>query len=117
VNRLDKAIEDFEDETLDLDLAERISNLRDALTWAAFDRLKTIQKFGLKSAESEELEFKQIECMKQYKIIDQLHRSQLQQNKALGKAQNDGMDSKDMLRKIKDMKSSMGEIVVSVPKD
>ena len=110
MNRLDRAIADFEDETLDITMGERISNLRSALTWAAFERLKRIHKLGKKSAESEDLDFKQIECQKQFKLIDQMYQSQIRQNKLTGKAQDDGMD-KDWLKKIKEQKGSMGDIV------
>ena len=110
MDRLDRAIRDFEDESLDLTMGERISILRSALQWAAFERLKRIQKLGKKAPESEELDFKQIECQKQYKIIDQMYMSQLRQNKLSGKAFEDGL-GKDFLRKIKEEKGSMGEIV------
>lgn len=114
MDRLDKAIRDFEDEELDLTMGERISNLRSALTWAAFDRLKKINKSGTKSAESEELEFKQIECLKQFKLIDQMYTSQLRHNKLSGKALDDGM-GKDFLKHLKEMKSSIGDIVAKIP--
>lgn len=109
MNRLDRAIEDFEDETLDLSLGERISNLRSALTWAAFERIKRIHKLGKKSEESEDLDFKQTECQKQFKIIDQMYNSQLRQNKMLGKAQDEGMD-KEWLKKVKES-TTLGSIV------
>lgn len=110
MNRLDRAIADFEDETLDLTMGERIFNLRDALTWAAFERLKRIHKLGTKAKESEELDFKQIECQKQFKLIDQLYTSQIRHNKLLGKAQEEGMD-KDFLKRLKESHSSLGSIV------
>lgn len=114
MDRLDRAIRDFEDETLDLTMGERISNLRSALTWAAFERLKRIQKLGKKAPESEELDFKQIECQKQFKLIDQMYTSQLRHNKLLGKALDDGM-GKDFLKQLKGMKSSIGEIIAKIP--
>ena len=110
MDRLDRAIRDFEDETLDIEMGERISNLRSALTWAAFERLKRIHKYGLKSPESAELDFKQTECQKQFKLIDQMYMSQLRHNKMTGKAMNDGMD-KEWLKKIKESDSSLGSIV------
>ena len=110
MDRLDRAIRDFEDETLDIEMGERISNLRSALTWAAFERLKRIHKYGLKSPESAELDFKQTECQKQFKLIDQMYMSQLRHNKMTGKAMNDGMDS-DWLKKIKEQKGAIGDIV------
>lgn len=47
-DRIDKAIEDFEDETSDLTMGERISNVRSALIWEALNRFKAIQKLGKK---------------------------------------------------------------------
>lgn len=110
MNRLDRAIKDFEDETLDLTMGERISNLRTALTWAAYERIKRIHKVGIKSKQGADLDFKQVETQKQFKLIEQMYYSQLRQNKLLGKAQDEGMD-KDWLKKIKELKGSMGEIV------
>ncbi len=109
MNRLDKAIRDFEDETLDLSLGDRISLLRDALQWAAYDRLKMIHEYGSKSPEAAEMEFKQVECLKQFNIIDKMYRAQLQQNKMLGKAQEEGMD-KEWLKYVKNS-NSLGSIV------
>lgn len=109
MNRLDRAIADFEDETLDLDLGERISNLRSALTWAAFERIKRIHKLGKKSAEAEDLDYKQVECQKQFKLIDQMYCSQMRQNKLSGKAQDAGLD-KEWLKRVKES-NSLGSIV------
>lgn len=114
MNRLDKAIFDFEDETLDLSLGDRISNLRSALQWSAFERIKRINELGTKAEESAELDFKQTESQKLFKIIENMYYSQLRQNKMLGKAQDEGMSSKDFLQKIKSEKSSMGDIVRSL---
>ena len=110
MSRLDKAIRDFEDENSDLTMGERISNLRTALSWAAFERIKTIHKLGTKAEESIEEDYKQTECQKKFKIIDQMYNSQLKQNKLTGKANEDGM-GEEFLRKIKEQKSSIGDIV------
>lgn len=109
MNRLDRAIAEFEDETLDLTMGERISNLRSALTWAAFERIKRIHKYGLKSDEGQDLDYKQTECQKQFKIIVQNYESQLKQNKLSGRAQEDGMD-KEWVKRIKES-NSLGSIV------
>ena len=114
MNRLDRAILDFEDETLDLDMGERVCMLRTALTWAAYDRMKRIHKHGLKSEESKDLDFKQTECQKLFRIIENMYYSQLKQNKMLGKAQDDGMD-KDWIKKIKES-HSLGSIVCNMNK-
>lgn len=110
MDRLDRAIRDFEDDTSDLSMGDRISNLRTALLWAAFHRLKRIQKLGKKHRESEEMDFKQIECQKQFKLIEKMYDSQVKQNRLLGKAQDDGM-GKDFINKIKEQASSIGDIV------
>lgn len=115
MNRLDRAILDFEDETLDLDMGERVCMLRTALTWAAYDRMKRIHKHGLKSEESKDLDFKQTECQKLFRIIENMYYSQLKQNKMLGKAQDEGMSGKEILEQIKKMKSSIGDIVAKIP--
>jgi len=109
-NRLDIAIQNFENPESELSLGERISELRDALTWAAFDRLKRIQKHGTKATISEEEEFKQIEGQKMFKQIEALYYSQLKQNKLLGKKDEEGM-GKDFLKRIREQQGTMGSIV------
>ena len=116
MNRLDRAILDFEDETLDLDMGERVCMLRTALTWAAYDRMKRIHKHGLKSEESKDLDFKQTECQKLFRIIENMYYSQLKQNKMLGKAQDDGMKAKDFLMRIKNQTGSLADIIAVIPK-
>lgn len=110
MSKLDKAMQDFEDENSDLTLGERISNLRTALSWSAFERMKRIHKFGTKAEESIEEEFKQVECQKMFKIIENMYNSQMKQNKLMGKASEDGM-GKEFLKKIKQENSSIGDIV------
>lgn len=111
MNRLDKAIADFEDESLDLDLGQRLSLLRDGLSLASYDILKVVNKFGSNCPHLAEMEYKHNECLKRYKIMHKLYMEQMQQNKMLGKAQNDGMESKDFLQKIKKEKGSISDIV------
>ena len=108
-DKLDEAIAEFEDETLDLTLGERISGLRQALLWNSYHAIKRIKKFGTKHPISEEEEYKQIECMRHFKDIEKMYTSEVKANKLLGKS-DDAMNN-DFLKKIKEMKSSIGEIV------
>jgi uncharacterized protein YktA (UPF0223 family) len=108
-DKLDEAIAEFEDETLDLTLGERISGLRQALLWNSYHAIKRIKKFGSKHPISEEEEYKQIECMRHFKDIEKMYTSEVKANKLLGKP--DDVMNVDFLKKIKEMKGSMGEIV------
>ena len=116
MDRLDKAIAAFEDENSDLSLGERLSNLRLALQWAAFNKLKRIHSKGSKTEDedSDELDFKQEECTKQFKIMEQMYYSQLKQNKASGKADDDMMD-KDWIKTVKEA-NTLGSIVRDMSK-
>ena len=108
-DKLDEAIAQFEDETLDITLDERVSGLRQALLWNAFHAIKRIKKYGTKHPISEEEEYKQIECMKHFKEIEKMYIAQIKSNKLVGKS-DDTMNN-DFLKKIKEMKGSMGDIV------
>lgn len=109
MSRLDQAIKDFEDETLNFSLGERLSRLRDALTYAAYERIKVINKFGTRVIDADEGEYKLKECLKQYKIMEGLYKEQVKQNKELGKAKDEGMGS-DWLRRVKES-NPLGSIV------
>ncbi len=109
MDRLDKAIEAFEDESSSLTLGDRVSLLRQALMWNAFEAIQTIKKHGKKSPISEDEEYKQVECMKQFKDIEKMYTSQLRANKISGKAE--GKMDDDFLKAIRDMKSSVGTII------
>ena len=106
--RLDKAIAEFEDETLDLSMGDRIAGLRNALMWDAYHNLKKIGKSVEKKAE-EEKHIDHIERMKYFKEMEKMYVSELKMNKVLGKS-NDNMD-KEFLKRIKEEKSSIGDIV------
>ena len=105
---LDRAISQFEDESLDLSMGERISILRNALMWDAYHKLK---KIGKAKAKGEKIEEDQdhIDRMKYFKDIEKMYISELKMNKITGKA-NDNMD-KEFLKRIKEEKGSIGEIV------
>lgn len=106
--RLDNAIAEFEDETLDLTLAERISGLRKALMWNAFMGLK---RLGSKKRQGILVEEDQnhIECMKFLNQIEKMYLAEFRMNKISGKS-IENMD-KEFLKKIKEEKGSIGSIV------
>lgn len=109
IERLIRAIDDFEDESLDLTLSDRIANIRNALMWAAFEGLKSISKLEEKNDEVEVFEFQQEASMKQFKIMEKLYESQIKTNKLLGK--KDDKINSDFLQALKGMKSSLSPIV------
>ena len=124
-DKLDKAIADFEDESLDLSLGERITSLRSALTKAAIDvmkkKFKVEQMRGTTLKEEmtaltfvKEEQAKVNDCFKMLSIIERLFKSQVAQNKMLGKGSEAGMASADFLKKIKEETGSMGDIVRSL---
>ncbi len=107
---LKKAVEAICKDNSDLKLGDKISILRSALSEAAFEKIKIINKYGESSKEAEDYEVKNSECMKMFKLIEQMYYSQLRQNKITGKAVNDEMGD-DFLKKIKDEKGVIGDIV------
>lgn len=113
MDKLDQALAQFDDETLDITLGERISGLRQALMWNAFRTMQRVKKSGTKDPISEEEQYKQEECMKHFKIIETMYNSELKANKAAG-ISTEKMNSQ-MLQKIKDMKSSLGSIITNIP--
>lgn len=113
MDRLDEAIAHFADETLDLTLGERISLLRDALMWNAYQALARIKKHGTKNPLSEEEEYKQEECMKHFKIMEKMYESQIKANKMSGKTQESM--KMEFMNQIKEIKSSIGDIITTIP--
>jgi hypothetical protein len=71
--------------------------------------MKRIKKHGTKSPISAEEEYKQVEGMKQFRIIERIYESELKQAKNAGKSAEDV--DKEYLEKIKQRKSTIGEIV------
>lgn len=108
-DRLDLAISQFEDESSEIPFSTRFSNLRRALMWNAFSKLKDIKKNGLKSKMSDEDVFIQEEAMKQFVLIEKMYNSELKAAKLEGKRQGDV--DKEWLKKIKETASTIGEIV------
>lgn len=112
MDRLDRAIAEFEDETSDLTLGERVSALRLALIYNAFDAIQKIKKHGKKSPISEEEEYRQIECMKHFKDIEKMYVSQARADKLMGRS--DDKINTEFLKAIRGMKSSLQPIVRSL---
>lgn len=110
-DKLDAAIEVFQNEDLDLNLGERVCLLRDALLWNAFTMMQRAKKQGTKGKVSEEDEFKHMECMRLFKDIEKMYYSEIKMNKASGKASE--ASGSDFMQRIKKQKSSIGDIVVS----
>lgn len=108
MDKLDVAIAAFEDESSDLTLGERVSILRDALMWNAFNTLKRIKKHGTKSPISEDEEYKQIECMKHFREIEKMYTSTVKMNKLTGKSEDKMND--EFMQAVRNMKSTMGDI-------
>lgn len=107
-NRLSRAIADFENEDLDISLGERVSRLRSALMYDAYEALKRIGKAKNKR-EAEAKEVDHLERMKYFKDIEKMFISEIRMNKLLGKSED--QMNKDFLRRIKEEKGSLGDIV------
>lgn len=111
VNKLKKAIYDFEDVRSTKTFAERISDLRQALIWEAFASIKHLN--GEKSDQEVEREnYKEI--MDYFKDIEKLYANDLKLSKLTGKKESD-MDAAFM-DKLKSRKSTMGDIVQHLTK-
>lgn len=108
-DKLDKAIAEFEDEESGVPFSERFDNLRSAFLWNAFEAIKRIKKHGTKSPISAEEEYKQVEGMKQFRIIERIYESQLKSAKLAGKNSED--IDKEFLNRVRQKKSTIGEIV------
>jgi len=108
-DKLDKAMAEFEDEESGIPLSVKINNLRSAFMWNAFETMKRIKKHGTKSPVSEEEEYKQVEGMRQFRIIERMYESQLKSAKIQGKGSEDV--DKEYLNRIKQKKSTIGDIV------
>lgn len=105
--RLDKAIADFEDESLDISLGERVSRLRSALMYNAYEALKRVGKSEDKNRPFDEDDH--LSRMKYFKDIEKMYISEIKMNKLLGKSED--QVNKEFLKRIKEEKSSMGDIV------
>lgn len=116
MNRLSQAIADFEDESLELSLGERMSRLREAIMFESFEKLKrsacrrSKTKAEIKADAEEEV--RHLEITKWFKELEKMYTLQLRMNKLTGKT-DDIMD-KDFLIKVKETKSSIGDIVRDV---
>lgn len=111
-DKLDRAIAQFEDENSTLTFSERFSNLRQAFMWNAFNAIKTIKKYGVKSPRSADEDYIQVEGMKQFGILEKMYCAELRANKLEGKNAED-LD-KSWLKKIRESDSTIGQIVQSL---
>lgn len=109
MDRLDKAIAEFEDEASEVPFSERFSNLRKALMWNAFETIKKVKKNGLKDPVSDEDLYIQDQCSKQFRIMEKAYESELKMARNTGKKPED-VDAA-YLQKIIKMKSTIGDIV------
>ena len=108
-DKLDEAIELFEDESVDLPFAERFSMLRLAWLNNAFETMKFIKKNGIKNPISDSKRYIQEEGIKQFSIMEKMYNLELKAGEKKGKKQED-IDN-DWLKEVKKMKSSIGSVV------
>lgn len=109
IDKLDRAIAEFEDEDSELPFSERFSNLRKALMWNAFETIKRVKKNGLKDPVSDEDLYIQDQCSKQFRIMEKAYESELKMARSAGRKPED-IDI-DYMKKIKEMKSTLSPIV------
>lgn len=109
IDKLDLAISKFEDEESEIPFSKRLSDLRSAWLWNAFEAMKDIKQHGTNSKMSDEKMFIQENGIKQFMLIEKLYNSELKAGKAEGKKQNE-IDL-EWLKKIKETDSTMGSIV------
>lgn len=109
LDKLDIAINEFEDEASDIPFEVRLSNLRSALMWNSFEAIKRIKRYGTKSLLSDEEEFKQENIMKQFHKMEAMYNSELRMAKVTGKTKEQ-IDN-NWLDVIKQKKSTVGDIV------
>lgn len=109
MNRIDEALNEFFDEASTLTFNEKFYNLQQAYMWNALDAMRRIQEFGKEAPESKDEEFKQVEGMKQFKILEKMYMSQLKSNKLKGISESE--TNKGFMEKIKQHKDSIGDIV------
>lgn len=108
-DRLDKAIEEFENENSEISFSIRLSNLRSAWMWNVFETMKDIKKHGKNSQISEEKIYIQEQGIKQFALIEKMYNSELKAAKLEGKKLGD--IDKEWLQKIKEGESTIGSIV------
>lgn len=108
-DKLDEAIELFEDQIVDLPVAERFSVLRWAWANNAFETMKYIKKNGIKNPISDNKRYIQEEGIKQFSIMEKMYNLELKAGEKKGKKQED-IDN-DWLKEVKKMKSSIGSVV------
>lgn len=112
-NEIKDALDVIADETINMSMEQRFDDLGQTIIAQSYDILMSIREKGKRT--DPDVEYRQIESVKQFKIIA----STIQTLKRTGRitsVPNADFDAQ-LMKKIKDKKSSMGEIVVSVPRD
>lgn len=109
MNRLDKALDDFFDKDSKLSFSDKFSNLRQAYMWNAINSMRKIQKNGIGSPISDDESYKQVEGMKQFKVLEKLYMSELKTNKMSGIS--DVETDRMFMEKIKAHKDTIGDVV------
>lgn len=105
--KLEKAVEDFEDNNSAKQIYERISDLRQALMWDSFTALKDAV---LNNTISNDQEEKREACMKYFADIERMFLSDVKANKILG-GSSDKFNN-DFINKIKENRDgTLGEVV------
>lgn len=112
-DQLDLALEEFSNEYSAMTFGEKFANLRNALMWNTINMMRRIKKHGIKSPLSAEEKYKQEEAMKQFRLLERMYDSEKKAAKADGKNADEEID-KNWLRDIKNSKSTIGSIVVSM---
>lgn len=105
--KLDMAIEAFQDEKSVKTLAERISGLRQALMWNALMGLQQANKDG--KGLSADLEHKHKMCLKYLNEIEKLYAQEVKMNKMAGIKEDE--IKFDFLTRVKNKESSIGGVV------
>lgn len=109
MDKLDKAIAEFEDESSDVPFSERITMMGRAWSDNALETMKFIKKNGIKNPVSEDKRYIQEEGIKQFAIMVKMYNLELKVATQSGKKASD-IDS-EWLQRIKKKESSVGNIV------
>lgn len=113
LDTIKEALKSVVDENLNMSMEERFDDLGQTIIANSYTILMSIRLKGTKI--DPDVEYRQIESVKQFKIIA----STIQTLKRTGRitsVPNANFDAQ-LMKKIKSQPSSMGEIVVAVPRD
>lgn len=108
LDKLDVALASFfEDDGIPF--SSKFSNLRQAIMWNALETMKKIKEYGLRSKVSEEEEYKQVEILKQFKILEKIYKDEVKANKSVGKSEEEL--GREWLQRVRES-DNIGKIVV-----